>query len=146
LTDVIFAFDRKRNLFICPTGRELTYRGAHYAARVHTYRSNASDCAACPGRQGCTSGRVRTVVRLFDEDARDHARGLRDTRAYAQSCRERKKVEMLFAHLKRHLKLTRLRLRGLAGASEEFLLAATVQNLRKLVKLTARSRLAPSTA
>jgi hypothetical protein len=53
---------------------------------------------------------------------------------------------MLFAHLKRHLKLTRLRLRGLAGASEEFLLAATVQNLRKLVKLTARSRLAPSTA
>jgi Transposase DDE domain len=59
------------------------------------------------------------------------------------SCRERKKVEMLFAHLKRHLKLTRLRLRGLAGASEEFLLAATAQNLRKLVKLTARSSLAP---
>jgi hypothetical protein len=78
-----------------------------------------------PERQDCTSGRVRTVVRLFDEDARDHVRRLRDTPAYAQFCRERKKVEMLFAHLKRHLKLTRLRLRGLAGASEEFLLAAT---------------------
>ena len=146
LTRDAFAFDRKRNLFVCPTGRELTYRGAHYAARVHTYRSNASDCAACPERQGCTSGRVRTIVRLFDEDARDHARRLRDTPAYAQSCRARKKVEMLFAHLKRHLKLTRLRLRGLAGASEEFLLAATAQNLRKLVKLTARPTLAPSTA
>ena len=85
-------------------------------------------------------------MRLFDEDARDHARSLRDTPPYAQSCRERKKVEMLFAHLKRHLKLTRLRLRGLAGASEEFLLAATAQNLRKLVKLTTRSTLAPSTA
>ena len=53
---------------------------------------------------------------------------------------------MLFVHLKRHLKLTRLRLRGLAGASEEFLLAATAQNLRKLMKLTARSTVAPSTA
>ena len=74
------------------------------------------------------------------------ARSLRDTPAYAQSCRERKKVEILFAHFKRHLKLIRLRLRGLAGASEEFLLAATAQNLRKLVKLTARSTLAPSTA
>ena len=95
LTRDAFAFDRKRNLFICPTGRELTYRGAHYAGRVHTYRSNAADCAGCPERQGCTSGRVRTIVRLFDEDARDHVRRLRDTPAYAQSCRERKKVEML---------------------------------------------------
>jgi hypothetical protein len=146
LTRDAFAFDRKRNLFVCPTGRELTYRGARYAARVYMYRSTASDCAACPERQDCTSGRVRTVVRLFDEDARDHARRLHDTPAYAQSCRERKKVEMLFAHLKRYLKLTRLRLRGLAGASEEFLLAATAQNLRKLVKLSARPTLAPSTA
>ena len=147
LTRDAFAFDHKRNLFVCPAGRALTYRGAHYAARVHTYRSNASDCAGCPERQGCTSGRVRTIVRLFDEDARDHVRRLRDTPAYAQSCRERKKVEMLFAHLKRHLKLTRLRLRGLAGASEEFLLAATAQNLRKLVKLAvAKPTLTPSTA
>ena len=93
LTRDAFAFDRKRNLFICPTGRAVTYRGAHYAARVHTYRSNAADCATCPMRQGCTSGRVRTVVRLFNEDTRDHARKLRDTPAYAQSCRERKKIK-----------------------------------------------------
>ena len=42
---------------------------------------------------------------------------------------------MLFAHLKRQLGLTRLRLRGLAGTNEEFLLAATVQNLKRLTKL-----------
>ena len=47
----------------------------------------------------------------------------------------RKKVEMLFAHLKRILKLDRLRLRGPNGARDEFLLAATAQNLRKLAKL-----------
>ena len=131
-----FAFDRERNRFTCPEGHALTYQGAHYASRVRTYRSNPRDCAACPGRGGCTSGKVRTVVRLFDEDARDHARSLRGTPEYLRSCRERKKVEMLFAHLKRHLNLTRLRLRGLRGASEEFLFAATVQKLRKLLKLS----------
>ncbi|MEA3275259.1 MAG: transposase [Pseudomonadota bacterium] len=49
--------------------------------------------------------------------------------------RERKKVESLFAHLKRILKLDRLRLRGLSGANDEFILSATVQNLRRLAKL-----------
>ena len=42
---------------------------------------------------------------------------------------------MLFAHLKRILNLTRLRLRGPNGAKDEFLLAAIAQNLRKLAKL-----------
>jgi IS5 family transposase len=54
--------------------------------------------------------------------------------AYVTSRRERKKIEMLFAHLKR-MRLDRLRLRGPFGAQNEFLLAATAQNLRKLAKL-----------
>lgn len=57
------------------------------------------------------------------------------TGAYLVSRRERKKVEMLFAHLKRILGLGKLRLRGPSGAKDEFLLAATAQNLRKLAKL-----------
>ena len=135
LTRDAFVYDRELDRFTCPAGHALTYKGADYASRVRNYRSNPHDCAACPGRDGCTTGRSRKVTRLFNEDARDHARALSDTPEYVRSCRERKKVEMLFAHLKRHLKLTRLRLRGLRGASEEFLLAATAQNLRKLVKL-----------
>ncbi len=51
------------------------------------------------------------------------------------SRRERKKVEMLFAHLKRILKLDRLRLRGPNGARDEFLFAAAAQNLRKMAKI-----------
>jgi hypothetical protein len=42
---------------------------------------------------------------------------------------------MLFTHLKRILKLDRLRLRGPNGAKDEFLLAATAQNLRKMAKI-----------
>jgi len=57
--------------------------------------------------------------------------------------RLRKKVEMLFAHLKRILKLERLRLRGPNGAQDEFILAATAQNLRKLAKLIPMPKLGP---
>lgn len=80
----------------------------------------------------------RKIPRDVNEAARDHARSLVDTELYEQSRRERKKVEMLFAHLKRHLGFERLRLRGLSGAQDEFLLAATVQNLRRMATLTAR--------
>ena len=74
----------------------------------------------------------RKIPRDVNEAARDVARALRDTPAFDQSRRDRKRVEMLFAHLKRILKLGRLRLRG---PKDEFLLAATAQNLRKLAKL-----------
>lgn len=57
------------------------------------------------------------------------------TEAYVTSRREGKKIGMLFTHLKRILRLDRLRLRGPCGARDEFLLAATAQNLRKPAKL-----------
>ena len=62
---------------------------------------------------------------------------LKGTEAFARSARERRKVEMAFAHLKRNLSFRRLRLRGVMGAKDEFLLAATVQNLRKLARFFA---------
>jgi len=64
-------------------------------------------------------------------------RALRGTEAFERSARERRKVEMAFAHLKRNLGFRRLRLRGITGAKDEFLLAATVLNLRKLVRFLA---------
>lgn len=78
---------------------------------------------------------MRKIARSIHEDARNVARSIAKTPQYQQSRCERKKVEMLFAHLKRILRLDRLRLRGLSGASDEFTLAATVQNLRRLAKL-----------
>jgi hypothetical protein len=71
----------------------------------------------------------------FDEAVRQKVIALQNTPAFQQSRRLRKRVEMLFAHMKQHLQFHRLKLRGLAGAAEEFLLMATVQNLRRLLKL-----------
>jgi Transposase DDE domain len=80
----------------------------------------------------------RKIPRNIHEDARDVARALVGTAAFEQSRRNRKRVEMLFAHLKRILRLGRLRLRGPRGAQDEFTLGAIAQNLRRLAKLVAR--------
>ena len=47
---------------------------------------------------------------------------------------DRKQIERLFVEAKSHLSMTRLRLRGLTGARDEFLLTAMVQNLKRLVE------------
>ena len=75
---------------------------------------------------------VRKITRDLNEDVRDRVRALADTEAFQQSRRERKKVEMRFAHMKRILRLDRFRLRGLSGVRDEVLLTATAQNLRRL--------------
>ena len=87
----------------------------------------------------CTTAVARKVTRDINEDVRDRVRALANTEAFQQSRRERKKVEMRFAHMKRILRLDRFRLRGLSGARDEVLLTATAQNLRRLVKLLGRA-------
>jgi hypothetical protein len=77
---------------------------------------------------------MRKIARSVYEPARSVARDIATTMAYQRSRCERKKVEVLFAHLKRILKLDRLRLRGVSGAHDEFLLAAVAQNLRRMAK------------
>jgi transposase len=139
-----FAFDAERNLYTCPEGKELMqFRRTFAVPRsgvtkdgTRLYRGSRSDCGPCRLKaQCCPNTPARKIPRDIDEDARDVARALATTPAFEASRHRRKKVEMLFAHLKRILKLSRLRLRGPNGARDEFLLAATAQNLRKLAKL-----------
>ena len=109
------------------------------------YRAIKHDCDACELKPRCCPKMpARKVPRSIHEKARDVARDIAKTDAYARSRRERKKIEMLFAHLKRILRLDRLRLRGPLGARDEFLLAATAQNLRKLAKLIPIPTLQPA--
>ncbi len=78
------------------------------------------------------------MLRDANEEARDHTRRLMETKAYRISRAERKKIETLFGEAKSILSMVRLRLRGLSGARDEFLLTATVQNLKRLANRTAR--------
>jgi Transposase DDE domain len=137
-------FDVERDLYVCPEGEELKrYRRTCSTPRDGVrkdgtigYRASKFDCETCLLKSKCCPNAVaRRIARSIYEAARDKARAIAKTAAYVVSRRERKKVEMLFTHLKRILRLDRLRLRGPNGAKDEFLVAATAQNLRKLAKL-----------
>jgi hypothetical protein len=139
-----FNYDQDGDVYVCPAGKQLRkHRRPFTTPRLGVtkdntvlYRASKFDCDACALKaQCCPNAPARKVPRSIHEAARDTARAIAKTEAYIVSRRERKKVEMLFAHLKRILRLDRLRLRGPCGARDEFLLAATAQNLRKLAKL-----------
>jgi transposase len=132
-----FTYDTAGDVYVCPAGKTLTTTGTRVNDDATLlYRANKHDCAGCALKSRCCpNSPVRKVPRSIHEPARDMARMIARSWDGQVSRQLRKKVEMLFAHLKRILKLDRLRLRGPTGAHDEFLLAATAQNLRKLAKL-----------
>ena len=139
-----FEWDAENDQYICPEGQSLKQFRRNYSdpnrgptnTGVAKYRGLKLTCQACPSKaKCCPNADFRAITREEHEDARQVARDIAKTKQYAISMRLRKKVEMLFAHLKRILGLGRLRLRGPCGANDEFLLAATAQNLRKLAKI-----------
>jgi hypothetical protein len=143
LSSTDFQWLEDRDEYHCPQGRALRREWRPFKnPRTHitkaetiVYRSRQIDCAGCPMKSRCCpTTPFRKITRSIYERSRDVARAIARTPLYAQSRRDRKKVEMLFAHLKRIMKLDRLRLRGLAGAKDEFLLAACAQNLRRMAK------------
>jgi hypothetical protein len=139
-----FAYDQQSDVYICPAGKVLTSTETLVNdGTTLLYRASKHDCDACELKPWCCQKMPSRKVSIH-EKARDVAREIAKTNAYVTSRRERKKIEMLFAHLKRILRLDRLRLRGPLGARNEFLLAATAQNLRKVAKLSPSPAVQPA--
>jgi len=138
-----FSFDAEADCYTCPANKTLRHglrsfkkkRTGITKANTKIYRAAHKDCSGCHLKpQCCPNTESRKIARSIHEKARDVAREVRKTKHYKQTRNDRKKVEMLFAHMKRILKVDRLRLRGPTGAQDEFTLTATAQNLRKLAK------------
>jgi len=132
-----FRYDRATDTYVCPARKMLTTSGTLVNDGITLlYRGSTRDCVPCPMKaQCCPNTPTRKVPRSIYERARDVARSLTGTAAFEQSRHDRKRIEMRFAHLKRILRLGRLRLRGPRGAQDEFVLAAIAQNLRRHAKL-----------
>jgi hypothetical protein len=119
-----------------PGGKVLTTTGTLVNdGATMLYLASKRDCDRCALKARCCPKQASRRVPRSIEGARDMAREIARSWEGRTSRRLRKKIEMLFAHLKRILKLDRLRLRGPNGARDEFTLAATAQNLRKMAKL-----------
>jgi transposase len=136
-----FTWNEAADEYRCPGNKPLRREWRAFSRpRTHItkaetiiYRARQIDCATCPLKANCCPNTpFRKIVRSLYEAAREVTRALRNTPAYLQSRKDRKKVEVLFAHMKRILRVNRLRLRGRTGARDEFLLTAIAQNLRRL--------------
>ena len=139
-----FTYDGEADAYICPEGETLSHVGIDAQSQANVYRASPNRCRGCPQKKACTRGRARKLSVSWHEDARQSAREIAGTEAYQRSRRQRYKVERLFGELKTRINLRRLRLRRLRNASEQFLMAATAQNLKRLVKHLDRLEVKPA--
>jgi transposase len=129
-----FTYLPESNSYLCPAGKPLTYVGLNVRNRTHAYVATRKRCRECPQKAQCTTGQYKYLAIHVHEPARQRARELARTPAFANSQRERRKVEALFAELKNQIGLRRLRLRRLKFVREQFFLAAAAQNIKRLVR------------
>jgi hypothetical protein len=136
-----FQWDEKRNEYRCPQGWALrsdwrTFKNPRSRITKDNtvlYKSMQSDCTSCPMKSRCCPNFERSIAAFTNLQGMLLVPSPRPPFTNNRA-KTKKKVEMLFAHLKRIMKLDRLRLRGPSGAHDEFILAATAQNLRRMAK------------
>lgn len=141
-----FRYEREQDRYVCPAGKVLDYAGMDQKAGFRRYSAVPADCRACHLKRKCTTGTMRSVSHSQHEDVRELVRIEMRTPLFKRSMRLRRGVERIFADAKGKRGLTRLHLRGLRGAEEEFLLGAAIANLVLLARpaeRAARSRRAP---
>jgi hypothetical protein len=129
-----FSYMPEENCYICPEGKVLKYSGISKHNNTHVYFSTPKRCRECSQKSRCTRGKYRILAIHTCEPARQRAYALAKTPGFAISQRARRKVEALFAELKNYIGLRRLRLRRMRFVREQFYLAATAQNLKRLVR------------
>ncbi len=138
-----FRDEAKEKIYYCPEGKPLRYRGRRRDSQGYAYCSTVAQCQGCPQKQRCTSAPYRWLFVHGQEPARQAVRALAGTPAYDRSQRARYKIEALFAELKQQIRLRRVRLRRLWNVAEQFFLAATAQNLKRLVRFLTQRQLRP---
>jgi transposase len=129
-----FTYQPESNSYRCPAGQQLNYGGRSLRNRTYSYIGTRKRCGACALKTQCTSGAFRFLAIHMDEPARQRARELANTPQFAHAQRQRKKVEALFAELKNQIGLRRLRLRRIKFVREQFFLAASAQNIKRLIR------------
>jgi transposase len=129
-----FIYLPESNSYRCPAGEQLNYVGLNVRNRAHAYIGSAKRCGICSQKAQCTSGRYKYLAIHIHESARQRARELANTLEFARAQRQRKKIEALFAELKNQIGLRRLRLRRMKFVREQFFLAASAQNIKRLVR------------
>jgi transposase len=133
-----FAYDKARDVMICPAGKELRYWGIHKQSRQHVYRASTRDCSVCQWKKECTRDRARSIGHHIHEASIEKARQLNKTKEYRISQRMRKRIEELFGEAKEFMGLRRAKFRGQMFLREQVLMTAAAQNIKRMVKMLLR--------
>ena len=133
-----FEYDKTRDIFTCPGGKELKYWGIHRRSRQNVYRARTKDCKICQKKEKCTKDRARSVGYHIYETSIDKARQLNKTKEYRISQRMRKRIEELFGEAKEFMDMRKAKFRRLQFVKEQILMTAAAQNIKRMVKLLTR--------
>ena len=131
-----FTYEAERDVYVCPTGKELRFDRPHSTERQLRYRARARDCNHCPLKAQCTTSKQgRSLCRSVDESSLERVRAYQPTAAYKKALRKRQVwVEPLFAEGKDWHGMRRFRLRRLWRVNCEALIRAAGQNLKRLLQ------------
>ena len=135
-----FKYDEEQDIYVCPNDEKLTYRTTTREG-YREYKSDPKKCATCPLLQECTrsKNKQKVVTRHVWEEHKEKVRLNRLSKSGKQLYKLRKeKVERSFADSKELHGLRYCRLRGLQNASEQVLLTAACQNMKKIAIHLAR--------
>jgi hypothetical protein len=148
-----FAYDAASDTCTCPHGKTMHRAGSKRGEFEGGSRSgpisddpSRRECGACPIQPDCAPSGIRTVQRSIHEPARDRARAKAGTDAFIASTKLRRRALRVLARIEHHDDLHRVRLRGLRGADEQFPLATTARNLKRMVRLGMRTAARPAAA
>jgi transposase len=138
-TKTKFQYIKEWDVYACPNGCFLTYRTTTRPG-YGEYVSNKCDCGTCPKRELCLTGKneIRTIRRHVWEEYKDRVIAFTHTNKGKRIYKRRKEtVERSFADSKELHGLRYCRMRGRLKVSEQCLLTAAVQNMKKIAGILA---------
>jgi len=132
-----FIYDEKRNEYICPKNRRLTYRGANKETGQWMYKTQGHICRACEHFGKCTKNRTgRKIIRMMDEKFKEkleaNYKKPENQKIYAL---RKEIIEHPFGHLKRNLGAGQFLLRGKEKVDAEVSMLATCFNMARLITI-----------
>ncbi|MGV8084137.1 MAG: IS1182 family transposase [Coriobacteriia bacterium] len=129
-----YRFLPERDIYVCPQGCALAYVTTDRDGYRH-YRAEKASCVGCPARGECLSPKqdAKTIHRHIWEDHKDACAGFtRTPEGKAIYARRKETIERSFADAKELHGLRYARMRGVEKVTEQCLLTAAAQNMKKM--------------
>ncbi len=129
-----FIYDSENDYLICPAGHILKRSNEKRPSEYVKYKASKQSCKNCVLKEQCTTSKTRTVALNKNQEALDWAEFLRGTYLYNKVQYMRKKIERLFGEAKEQMGLRRAKMRGKEKVTEQCLLTAMAQNIKRIIK------------